>query len=283
MFILDSPSGAGEPGRPRACGRPGSFPGGAACPIFTKGDGSKIDVGDLYRGAAVFLLLNGPSLAELDLERVKRPGLLSAALNNGTRRFRPDLWFSCDKPVKFLNSVWKDPRVTKFARSAYRDLSLRRLTDEATADPVRHCPNVIFFESKARFRPESFFDMPFVSFGSGRARSTMVAAFRILYMLGVREIYLLGCDFHMEKVRPYHFSEPVTARYISNNNRAYERLRTLFERLQPYLLERDLRVYNCNPRSRLEVFPYADFDETVERLSEPFARLARLEDQTAFY
>jgi hypothetical protein len=68
----------------------------------------------------------------------------------------------------------------------------------------------------------------------------------------------------MTPERRYWFPEQRTAQAIRNNTESYRLLTGYFEALRPRFEEAGFRVYNCNPESRLRVFPHADLEEAVE-------------------
>ena len=93
----------------------------------------------------------------------------------------------------------------------------------------------------------------------------MLAAIKILYVLGFRDIYLLGCDFKMTKEDKYAFEENRGEGAIRGNNRSYSIMTKRFEAMKEHFTERGLSVYNCNKDSALEVFPYRHIKEVLSR------------------
>ena len=79
--------------------------------LFTR-DGHNVFLGDMYRGAAAFLICGGPSLATLDLARWPG-GMLSCAVNNAATVCRPNWWVSVDDPGNFCDVIWRNPGVLK--------------------------------------------------------------------------------------------------------------------------------------------------------------------------
>lgn len=95
-------------------------------------------------------------------------------------------------------------------------------------------------------------------------RSVMHAALRILWMLGVRRIFLLGTDFKMvEGAQNYSFNQERSAQAVKNNNNTYHVLGERLAELRPIFEKNGLLVYNCNPESELKAFDYLPFDEAI--------------------
>ena len=92
----------------------------------------------------------------------------------------------------------------------------------------------------------------------------MLAALRLLFHLGIRRLYLLGCDFHMRYgEQNYAFPQARTRESVRGNNRAYHVLDARFHKLRPYFHREDYRIFNCTPQSGLTAFPYLPFDAAV--------------------
>jgi hypothetical protein len=91
----------------------------------------------------------------------------------------------------------------------------------------------------------------------------MLAALRILFLLGFRQVYLVGVDFEMTNEKHYHFDEGRTSTAIKNNMATYAQLIQRFGELKPYFDKEGFVVKNCNPSSRLKVFPMTTIEEAV--------------------
>ena len=97
----------------------------------------------------------------------------------------------------------------------------------------------------------------------GGGRSVMLAAMRILFLLGFRRVYLLGVDFEMTPEKKYHFTEDRHAGAIRGNMQTYQKLQDWFTELQPYFLKERFVVKNCNPTSKLTAFPFMPYEDAV--------------------
>lgn len=244
-----------------------------------------VDILDLYEGTEkAFLVLNGPSALQHDLEKLSSRGHLTFSLNNSTRLIKPNIWISCDRPRKFLPSTWLDPTILKFVRFRHLNGKLWDVMTQQLSDrTVNQCPNVFIFKVKHTLDEHTFLSREFIQFGNKKSRSSMLVALKIIYLLGIRKVYLLGCDFKMDRERPYFFNEPVSDQSFRHNNTSYEYFIDFYTRLQPILLQSDFQVFNCNPHSNLEAFPYASFDEVVENTNTYIDGLIAKEKNTSMY
>jgi len=132
---------------------------------------------------------------------------------------------------------------------------------------VADCPNVIGFRRNEKFHAPRWLHEETINWGNhkkyGGGRSVLLAALRILFLLGFRRVYLLGVDFEMTPEKRYHFPEERTPAAIRNNMSTYSKLQGWFTELQPHFLKERFVVKNCNPESRLTAFPGLPFDEAV--------------------
>ena len=270
--------------------------------LFTR-DGHALYLGDMYRGTSAFLLLSGPSTKQLDLSLLRQPGVLSMSVNNAVSSCKTNLWTCVDGPEKFVKSAWFDPTILKmvpycYAEKTIYDNELQKETNIRVGD----CPSTIFYRRNEHFVARQFLFENTVNWGNhsnlctcgnwrkdlrrsevkelicskcGKkewgARSVMLAALRLLFYMGVRNVFLLGCDFHMEPDQEnYHFEQDRSRAAVKSNNTTYRMLTRRFAELRPIFEKNHFFIFNCNPESNLDVFPKVDYLEAVQAVRSPF-------------
>lgn len=239
--------------------------------------GDTVSLCDWYRGRSAFLVLSGPSLAQLDLGKLNGRGIVTMGVNNSWAMHRPNLWTCVDPPNRFLDTGWKDPGIVKFVPAA---LLAHRLgvqqpdgTIRDSAYKVSQMPSVLAFRRADAFDHRTFLVDDSVHWGclegdqdavsiQGK-RSVMLVALRLLHYLGFRRVFLLGCDFTMSAERKYAFDEGRTDQAIRHNNELYRALGKRFAMLRPHFAQQGYEVFNCSPGSELEAFARMDYDEAV--------------------
>jgi len=205
---------------------------------------------EMYAGRSCFLICDGPSFKKVDKHKLMTPGLITVGVNNAPASFRTDLWLFADSPEKFLESLKADPRILKITRRSKQN----------------HLqPPKVAIDLNTSFNADTYLAESSVSFGSkGNVRSIMLVALKTLYLLGFRNVYLLGVDFEMiEDEENYHFAQETSPRHVRGNNRAYQVLTERFEALKPHFDEAGFQIWNCNPDSKLDVFPFAELDDAI--------------------
>ena len=237
-------------------------------PMLFSRDGHSMWLGDMYRGGSAFLILGGPSFASIDKADLRRPGVLTMGVNNSVKSFRPNLWISVDDPSHFMKSTWFDPTITKFVPFSHTDkVVFDNETWKETDIKVGDCPNVWYYRRNEHFIADQYLLEDTFNWGNhkdfGGGRSIMLAAVRMLYHLGVRTIYLLGCDFKMDKDTKYHFEQDRSDSSIKGNMSTYKQLSERFKQLKSIFDDEGLSVYNCNKDSGLKVFPFIDIKEAI--------------------
>ena len=246
------------------------------CPYFFNREMVTLPLVGIYRGASAFLIASGPSFNDLDKNLLKTPGIWTMGLNNAVVSFRTNAAIVVDDPSRFTMSLWMDPYVQKFVPVALFEKPLwdnRYLQDKGqqwclSKTVLGDCPNIIGYRRNEKFMPERFLYEDTINWGNhkkwGGGRSVMLAALRILFLLGFRNVYLLGVDFYMSDHKKYHFDEERTPSAVRGNMSTYEKMIKWFEQLQPYFLAEKFIVKNCNPESRLTAFPFIKYEDAIK-------------------
>lgn len=236
--------------------------------LFTQ-DHHPLPLGDIYRGRSAFLICGGPSFGALDHSHLKAPGILTMGLNNSVRTFRPNLHCSVDSPDHWVRSLWLDPTITKFTPICLAGKYVFNSDTWQFMDiRVGDCPNVVYYKRNEHFQAKQFLWEDCINWGNhserGGGRSVMLAAVRILFILGVRKVYLLGADFNMTADRGYHFEQARAKGAVNGNMSTYKKLDGWFRELRPLFEKENFNLYNCNPESGLKAFDFVSYKDALE-------------------
>lgn len=253
----------------------GTYRYGQYNPMFFTREGATLHIEGMYRGYPGFLVAGGPSLARLNLDLMRKPGVLTLGLNNSVKTFRPDLWTCVDDPSRFLQSIWLDPKIRKFVPMAAFNKPIWNNSCQNGVHKwersnllVGDCPNVVGIRRNEKFAAHRFLTENTCNWGChknyGGCRSVLLSAIRIMWELGVRTIFLVGVDLKMSSTETYAFSEGRTKGAVKNNEATYARMiKEYFPALKPHFEKMGLKVYNCNPDSGLKVFEHMPYEEAV--------------------
>jgi len=225
-----------------------------------------------FRGTVAFLICGGPSFKKVP--KTKLNDCWTMGINNSPASYRPNSWVSVDDPSRFVKSIWLDPQIMKFVPYGMPD---KDLWDEEAWQPLGltpgDCPNMYYFKRNNKFHAPRWMTETTFNWGNhkknGGCRSVMLPAIRILYVLGFRTVYLLGCDFDMDKDKGYHFDQVRDKGAVKGNMSSYKRMNEeYFPALRPYFEKLGFNVFNCNGKSKLTAFDFVSFEQAHKHATE---------------
>jgi hypothetical protein len=243
--------------------------------MFYTADEKPLLLGNSFRNQSCFLLCGGPSLNLLNLSLLRKPGIVTFGINNSPKIFRPDMWTLVDDVGNFIISVWLDPKIRKFVPSGKQEHNLFDNTSwKDSPIKVKNCPNVTYYKRNDKFTPDTYLSEDTVNWGNSRenggCRSVMLAAIKIIYLLGFNKLFILGADFKMTPDYKYAFSQDRTNGSIHNNNSTFNILNKRFDILRPLFEKAGLFVFNATPNSNLNSFTKIDFTDAVAMTTHTF-------------
>jgi hypothetical protein len=237
----------------------------------------------LWRPLPAFLVGAGPSLNNLDLGFLRRRGVCSLGINNAAAVAPVCAMTFSDPPEKFHHSIFLDAKILKFAPRRKLGKRVRAKVGNEfryTRFRVQDCPSTFGVNTQGMFEPERFFETGYASTGtndSGRKQTgrpkvifTFFMGLRLLHYLGVPRVYLIGVDFSMSLRGQYAYGDEHPADFVDGNNGHYHVARSMLRELRPVCDRVGLEVYNCNPRSCLDAFPYVPYEDAVADCSQWF-------------
>lgn len=195
-----------------------------------------------------FLLCNGPSMPAA---APFLPRIVTMGLNNCP--FYTTHWCCVDNPSSFPDVAWR------WETTHY--VPVRRMGELPEAAKER---NVYGYNEYTGFKWWRFLAEERINWGN----QTMMIAVRILFDLGIRELFIVGADFSMEAGEgAYGDGRSANEAHAANNNRSYAMLNDRFGLLRPLLEKHGMKIWNCTPGSKLTAFETMGYDEAVERCS----------------
>lgn len=236
--------------------------------ILTK-DFARVPFENRFNGGHAFLIAGGPSFKDIDHAKLYKAGVLTMGINNSPATFRPNMWVCVDDPASFLASIWQDPQIEKIVPISHIN---KKIFDSSSwshlKQKVGDCPNVFYFRRNGVVNTDEYLVEDTINWGNcedvGGGRSVLMVAIRLMFIMGIRHLYLLGVDFHMDENNKYHFEQDRSKGSINGNNSTYRKMIKWFDELKPTFDEVGFNVYNCNPNSALKVFPFLDFNEAID-------------------
>lgn len=244
---------------------------------FQSTSGLPLYISNMFQGTPCFIVAGGPSSKQIDLTKLSQDGIFSLAINNSATMFTPTVFVHGDPPEKFHDRIWKNPNIMKFVPKTMFNKLTRHRNEDGVLEPetsVKTHPNVIGYHRETNFNPNTFLENRNISFGNSkknakknkfpRVLSTFFSAIKLAYALGSRQIFLVGVDFSMNSAQPYAFDESKHASGVSGNNSAYQKIYAMLQKAQSHFIDYGLSIYNCNPKSGLDLYPFISYEDAIQ-------------------
>lgn len=250
-----------------------------------------------HKGERVFLIGNGPSLAETDLNLLKDENTIAmnriSLIYPKAGEWRPTYYLFSSTNVKdkswgeeWLSSVHlaiSEPKTVSFIASEFKQY----------IDPNDNFLDVHWFSSMSEYRPNDRGEISAKSFSKDiveridKSGTTMNLALQIAYHMGFSEIILVGADLGWTKDLgtrndPNHFDKNYRAN-ISNPHKANQQMRNIHKLASSvFKIDRpNVKIYNASKKTVLDTYPIIDFDEYIK--NDKIVRRSEVENQAKIF
>lgn len=218
-----------------------------------------LSIKNIYKGRRAFLICNGPSLNAKDLDRIADNGELSIASNRIYKIFddtqwRPDLYAVLnDVSSGMKNEMSEIPAKFKF----YKKESFR-CTKQVSGTKIWVTAN--YHDGFSADLSEKCHVISTVTF----------SMLQILYYVGIREVYIIGCDNSYEK--EVTKDGKIVSNQTQTSSHFYEtkdesgktgdinQMNHAYQLAKEFADKHDFHIYNATRGGHLEVFERVDFD-----------------------
>jgi hypothetical protein len=154
----------------------------------TGNDYQKLTYLNRYLGESIILCGTGPSLHGVDPEGLRKKGMPILGLNNSFEIVDLDFWMTCDSPDQFDKKIW-EKECLKFCAWNWREESA-----------IQDRKNILFYKAyglevghSEEFDESLVVNGPYINFVFEGC--TFPMALHMVYWLGFRRVFLVGCDF----------------------------------------------------------------------------------------
>jgi hypothetical protein len=233
--------------------------------ILINGEGRALEkiihLDGAFRKGTVILMGGAPTIKEQPLHLLSSRGVVSAAINNAARHFRPTLWFSGDNPLSFEPQILLDPGIMKFSPHCFAK-------NKVHGREMHEIPNTYFYVQTKDVELGEVLSSP-------REvpwyYNTLFAAIHILYRLGFRRIILGGSDFEAGEKQMYAHDTELSEEEWELNRRLYRRLVDELISCRSIFKQAGLELYDCSVKSKLGgTYPVLTMEEAVDLCRENF-------------
>ena len=236
---------------------------------------------DKHSGERVFLIANGPSLKDINLDLLKNETCIAmnriSLIYDKFSKWKPTYYLFSSTNVKHptwgyawtksVRQAVSEPSTTSFIAKVFKEY----------VDPKHEFKNVNWFESMSEHKPEpdgsileSCFSTDIVD-RIDKSGTTMNLALQIVHHMNFSEVIFVGADLGWTGDRgtkndPNHFDSsyqadipPEKVDKINNQMRNVHSL--AFKKLREK--NSNIKIYNASFKTCLDVYPIIDFNEYI--------------------
>jgi uncharacterized FlaG/YvyC family protein len=236
---------------------------------------------DIHKNQRVFLIANGPSLADTDLDLLANETTIAmnrvSLIYNRNPFWRPTYYLFSSTNVRnpIWGRSWTDS--VRTAISHQKTTSFIAEMFKYIIDPMDTYPQANWFKSMSEQKPAMSGDISEQSFSTNiveridKSGTTMNLALQLAYHMGFNEIVVVGADLGWSGDRgsesdPNHFDKsyradiPPEKVYKINNQ-----MRNVHSLAYKHFVEKnkDVKFYNASLKTVLDVYPIIDFKEYI--------------------
>jgi hypothetical protein len=234
---------------------------------------------DEHKGKRVFLIANGPSLANTNLSLLENETTIAmnriSLIYDNHPTWRPTYYLFSSTNVK--NDVWggawtqsvidavNEGKTTSFIASQFRQY----------IDSKDKYPQIQWFDSITETKPQPNGDISENCFSTDvvnridKSGTSMNLALQLVYYMGFSEVVIIGADLGWTKdlgsnSDPNHFDKLYTAS-VGNPNKVNYQMRNIHSLAYNNLMKKDyrIRVYNASLKTVLDVYPIIDYEKYI--------------------
>lgn len=228
--------------------------------VFSSARSTRLAIEGLYSGADAFLIGSSPALLDLDLRLLRAPGVFSVAINNAATIVEPQIFICMDTTKNFNTNIFTNPRVMKF-------INYSRHSEQIDGRKIRTFPNTVFFDFVVGEEGPMMSEFCRIEGPVPFWGSTFFSAIGVLYQLGFKRIFLIGCTFDTSKssyAYDHHLDEDDRLKNQALYDDTVEKMKTLV----PMLDDEGMSIITCQPNTSLDgICPYVEFDEAISECS----------------
>lgn len=204
----------------------------------------------------VFFCGGGPSLKSVDPHKIKQSGVFVAGVNNVYPYIKPDIWFAMDDPECYSKQVFWEPFI-KVMRGGYQN----RLCE---GREISKNYNLFYADAKKFSNQEDLFSVKNKDINFIWKKNTMALALHVLYWMGAKKIYLVGCDLS-NKNGDYHHGQVLSKKNKKWNTNCYNGIVKWLKWFNETAKKYDVELISCTKDSPINDFlRYVELDDALE-------------------
>ena len=203
----------------------------------------------------VYFCCPGPSLKQIEPQKLNGVGRLVAAVNNSYPFVKPDIWFGMDDPNCYSRQVFWEPFI-KVMRGGYEN---RTCFDRE----IKNNFNLFYADVKKYENHEHIFTNNNDNTHFIWKNNVMATALHILIWMGAKNIYFLGCDLDNTQ-SDYHHEQSLSKKEKEWNRSLYKELYGWIKWLTKTASKYGIQIKSCSKDSQINNFmEYIDIENAI--------------------
>tara|TARA_R110002020_G_scaffold318317_1_gene533946 strand:+ start:24772 stop:25497 length:726 start_codon:yes stop_codon:yes gene_type:complete len=210
-------------------------------------------------GLDVYLCASGPSLEDVDNNKLHDSGAYIVGVNNSYPHIKPHLWLGMDDPKCFHHKIWSDPCM-KVMRGGYAN-RLYYDTD------IKYSHNLFYADCKwyKEEEKENIFKVP----DKGErvmflwTKNIIGITMHILLHMGAKRIHLLGSD--LNNTGKQYWNDITRSKEMAKyNQRTYSQIIDFYKWINKTGKKYGVELISCTKGSPINDFlPYKHYQEAI--------------------
>jgi len=192
-----------------------------------------------------YLCCPGPSLAQVDPNKLKGKGRMVFAINTAYPYIKPDVWMGLDDISCYDRNLLFEPFMKIFRGKYYETMTYEGF-------PVKNFPNTFWASFKVPEKGKTMFNYRNHDSNFVWHKNTLAGMIHYIIWLGIKNIHLLGCDMGGNK--DYYDDRILTDYQRKYNRRLYGNQIYFIKNLAEDGSKHGVTFISCTPNSPLNQF-----------------------------
>ena len=206
----------------------------------------KTSIARKNNNSVAFLCGGGPSLKSIEQpELLNGHNRLVFSLNNTYPFVSPDVWVGMDDPECYRRDIFWQPFI-KIMRGGYQNRPCE-------GERIDHLHNMFYADVAKTKNPQDIFKLRAHDIQFVWAQNVLVTTLHIIIWMGIKKIYLFGCDLNNQK-QDYHEDIKLKEEHKQWNAKLYSEqynyLKWFAKTGQKYGVE----LHSCSKNSKINDF-----------------------------
>ncbi len=213
-------------------------------------------------GLDAYLCCPGPSLNNINPDKLKGKGRMIFAINTAYPYIKPDVWIGLDKIECYDRNILFEPFIKIFRGTYYNEMIYNN-------KQVKYYPQIYWASLKEPEPGKTMLNYRNHNDFFVWHKNTLATALHIMIWMGARNIYLLGCD--MGGNSDYYDNRILTSSQRNYNQRLYKKQIVFIKKLASAAKQYGISIQSATPNSPLN--KYLEYTPNEDAIKQSEAKI----------